>query len=97
MFHALGLFGLGFAGLTAFTGLLGIAYAVLVIVMIVDGVLRPDVEYPGTEPNRKVLWVLGMVLLHPVAIAYFFLVYSKIKRGSSAVYTACEQTPPPGV
>jgi len=96
MFHAFGLFGLGLAGLGALSGLASLAYAVLVVWMIVDGVLRTDAEYPGTDPNRKVIWVVLMVLLHPVAIAYFFMVFNKIKRGAQATYTCCEQTPPPG-
>jgi hypothetical protein len=72
----------GFGGLAALGGLASLAYPLFVIWMIVDGVLRTDAEYPGTDPNRKVLWVVGMVLLHPVAIAYLFMVFMKVKRGS---------------
>jgi hypothetical protein len=85
MFHLAGLFGLGFAGLGALWALAGIAYPVFVIWMIVDGVLRTDAEYPGAEVNRKVLWVVAMVLVHPVAIAYFIVVFLKVKRGSLGV------------
>ena len=83
MIHALGfgLLGLGLAGVVLY-GLASVAYPVFVIWMIVDAVLRSDAEYPGTEPNRKVLWVLAMVLLSPVAIAYLVLVFMKVKRGS---------------
>ena len=90
MFHLLIPFGFGIAGLAALWGLLQIAYPVFVIWMIVDGVLRVDAEYPGTEANRKVLWVVLMVLFSPVAIAYFFMVFTKIKRTSrgAQVYTA---------
>lgn len=80
MFDMMGLFGVGFAGLAVLSALAGIAYPVFVIWMIVDGVLRSDAEYPGTDLNRKVLWVVAMVLFHPVAIAYFFVVFNKIKR-----------------
>jgi hypothetical protein len=90
MFHAMGfglfgLFGLGFAGLTALSAIAGLAYPAFVIWMIVDGVLRTDAEYPGKSPNRKVFWVVIMVLVHPVAVAYFVMVYLKVKRGSMTV------------
>jgi hypothetical protein len=75
-------FAIGFGGLAVLWGLAGLAYPVFVIWMIVDGVLRSDAAYPGTEPNRKVLWVVGMVLLHPVAIVYLFAVYLKSRRGA---------------
>jgi len=89
MFHELGfgLLGLGFVGValaSVLSAIVSVAYPVMVIWMIIDGFLRTDAEYPGTDPNRKVLWVVLMVLLHPVAIAYFFVVFLKIKRGSLA-------------
>jgi hypothetical protein len=91
MFHlfGIGLFGLGFAGIAALSGLVSLAYAVFVIWMVVDGILRADAEYPGVNVNRKVFWVLAMVLIHPVAIAYFIAVFLKVKRGSAkAAYAA---------
>lgn len=90
--------GLGFAGLGVVSAILSVAYPVLVIWMIIDGILRTDAEYPGTETNRKVLWVLGMVLLHPVAIVYFILVYMKVprtRRARTAEYTAAPTPPAP--
>ena len=82
MLHFVGLFVFGFAGLAALAAVLSIAYPVFVVWMIVDGVLRTDAEYPGTQVNRKVLWVVLMVLVHPAAIAYFFMVFNQVKRGS---------------
>ncbi len=82
MLHFMGLFVFGFAGLAALAAVLPITYPVFVVWMIVDGVLRADAEYPGTQVNRKVLWVVLMVLVHPVAIAYFFMVFNRAKRGS---------------
>jgi hypothetical protein len=84
MFPLAGLFVVGFVGLAALTALLSIAYPVFVVWMIVDGALRSDAEYPGTQVNRKVLWVVLMVLVHPVAIVYFFMVFSRVRRGSPA-------------
>lgn len=104
-----GLFGAGLAGLGILSALLSVAYPIFVIFMIIDGFLRMDAEYPGTEPNRKVLWVVGMVLIHPVAIAYYFMVYSKIRRtrrrdippypaytpaAPAPAYVTNDQTPP---
>jgi hypothetical protein len=84
-------FGFAFAGIGLLSALASVAYPLLVVWMIVDGVLRSDEEYPGTEPNRKVLWVLGMVLVHPVALLYLFMVFAKVRRtprGARADYTA---------
>jgi hypothetical protein len=78
------LFIVGFAGLAALSALVAIAYPVFVVWMIVDGVLRADAEYPGVQANRKVLWVVLMVLVHPVAVVYFFMVFNRVKRGSLA-------------
>ena len=82
MLHFMGLFVFGFAGPAALGAVLSIAYPVFVVWMIVDGVLRTDAEYPGTQVDRRVLWVVLMVLVHPVAIAYFFMVFNQVKRGS---------------
>ena len=84
MFHLAGLFLVGFAGIAGLSALVAIAYPVFVVWMIVDGVLRSDAEYPGTHVNRKVLWIVLMVLVHPVAIAYLFMVFNRVKRGSIA-------------
>lgn len=84
-------FAIGFGGLAVAGGLASIAYPLFVVWMIVDGVLRTDAEYPGTEPNRKVLWVVAMVLLHPVTVVYLFAVLLKLKRGS--LTTASTQAP----
>lgn len=92
-----GIFGAGVAGLGILSAFLSVAYPIFVIVMIIDGFLRMDAEYPGTEPNRKVLWVIGMVLIHPVAIPYYFMVYSKIRRtrrSEMPTYTAVGQPTP---
>ena len=55
---------------------------------------RPDDQPEGradrdrrahvTQVNRKVLWVVLMVLVHPVAVVYSFMVFNRVKRGSLA-------------
>lgn len=90
MFHLMGLFfGVGIAVLAALAALAAVVYPVFVVWMIVDGVLRADAEYPGIDINRKVLWVVLMVLFHPVTIAYFVCVFNKVKRGSLTQQPCC--------
>jgi uncharacterized RDD family membrane protein YckC len=84
-------FGFGVAGLGLFAAVTAVAYPVFVVWMIIDALLRTDAEYPGTEANRKILWVVLMILFHLVSIAYFFVVFLKIKRGSFQA----PQYPPP--
>jgi hypothetical protein len=73
-------FGIAFVGIGALSALASIAYPVFTLWMIIDGILRSDAEYPGTETNRKVLWVVAMVLIQPVVIIYFFAVFLKVRR-----------------
>lgn len=89
--------GFAFAGLGALSAITSVAYPVLVIWMIIDGILRTDAEYPGVEPNRKVLWVIGMVLLHPVAIAYFIMVFLKVRRTRRSAQPQYTAAPAPQV
>ena len=87
MHHLIVPFGFGFAGVAALWGLASLAFPLFVIWMVVDGVLRKDAEYPGTDPNRKVLWVVFMVLVNVAAVAYFFMMFLKVRRGASPAYT----------
>lgn len=93
--------GVGLMGVAAILGLFAafitLGYAVLWVWMLVDGVLRTDAEYPGSEPNRKILWVLAMVFLHPAAIVYFFAVYLKARRDRQVPPTAYTPTVAPPV
>jgi hypothetical protein len=62
--------------------------------MLVDSLLRDEADYPGTESARKVLWVLGILFFHPVAVVYFFVVFAPKRRGVSAGtgYVAADST-----
>ena len=77
--------GVGFLGLGLVAATLALIYPVMWVWMVLDGVLRTDEEYPGAGPNRKVLWVLGMVLVHPVVIVYFFVVFLRQRRSPHPV------------
>lgn len=83
-----GLMGLGVLGIVV--AALALAYPVLWVWMLVDAVLRVDAEYPGYGPNRKVLWIVFMVLVHPVAIAYFIAVFLRARRSPQAVGVPCQ-------
>jgi hypothetical protein len=49
--------------------------------MLIDAVLRTDAEYPSQGSTEKIVWIVLMVFLQPSAIAYYLLVYRKVKRG----------------
>lgn len=90
--------GVGFLGLGLVAATLALIYPVMWVWLVIDGVLRTDEEYPGAGPNRKVLWVLGMVLVHPVVIVYFFVVFLRLRRSPhpvAAPYAAAGMPAPP--
>lgn len=52
--------------------------------MFVDSLLRYEEEYPGATPrsNNKLVWVLLIAFTQIAVVPYFFMVYSKVRRGS---------------
>lgn len=66
----------------AVVGLLFLLYPVFWIWMLVDAFLRADHEYPGGGTNDKLVWVLLIALFQIVSVAYFFMVFRVVKRGS---------------
>ncbi len=79
-------FSVGISALASGIGLLGLALPLLWLWMLIDAVLREEWEYPGATPtsNNKLLWVLLIVLVQVSAAVYFFMVFTKVKRGSLA-------------
>lgn len=69
----------------ALFGLTGISLAILLIVLFLIFVfelamLISAIRNKHITTNTKVLWIVGMFILHPfVAIAYFFTDYKKEK------------------
>lgn len=80
------LVGAGALSMTLIWTLLVLIAPLLWLWMFIDSLVREEYEYPGaTETsNNKLLWVLLIVLTQVAAIPYFFVVYSKIRRGSLA-------------
>jgi hypothetical protein len=64
--------------------LLGLLAPLAWLWMLIDAALREEWEYPGATPtsNNRLLWVLLIVFVQVAAIPYFFMVYSKVRRGS---------------
>jgi uncharacterized membrane protein YidH (DUF202 family) len=56
--------------------------AVFNIWMLIDAIMRQEHEYPNSTGNTKLIWILLLVFFGlVVAIAYYFMVFRKIKRG----------------
>lgn len=64
--------------------LLSIAAPVLWLWMLIDSILREEYEYPGATAtsNNRLLWALLIAFVQIAAVPYFFVVYSKVRRGS---------------
>jgi hypothetical protein len=78
------LFGMSMGSLGLAIGLLTLAAPVLWLWMLIDSVLREEWEYPNATPtsNNRLLWMLLILFANIAAIPYFFMVFSKIKRGT---------------
>lgn len=85
------IFGTGVCAIYACIGVFAILSLVFWVWMIIDLIGRQEHEFPNSTGNSKTVWILVMVgswlLSAPLlaAIAYYFMVYRKIRRG----------TPPP--
>lgn len=89
MFHMLGgLFALAIGAHVTLWVVASVLFPLFLIWMLIDAILRDEREYPGGAQNARLLWVLLMAFVNPVAIVYFFVVFLKIKRGSLVSATA---------
>jgi uncharacterized membrane protein len=52
--------------------------------MFIDALARQEHEYPGATAtsNNRLVWSLLIAFVQVAAIPYFFMVYSKVRRGS---------------
>lgn len=64
--------------------LLSIAAPVLWLWMLIDSILREEYEYPGATAtsNNRLLWALLIAFVQIAAVPYFFVVFTKVRRGS---------------
>jgi hypothetical protein len=53
--------------------------------MLIDAVLREEREYASGSSSEKLIWVLVMFFFNVTALAYYLVVYRKIRRGSVPV------------
>jgi hypothetical protein len=64
--------------------LFAVGLPLLWLFMLIDAILRTDAEYPSQGSTEKIVWIVLMVFLQPSVIAYYLLVYRKLKRGQLA-------------
>jgi hypothetical protein len=57
-----------------------VLYPVFCIWMGIDALLRNECDYPTGSSNEKLVWILGIIFVHPMAILYFFLVHQNRRR-----------------
>jgi hypothetical protein len=80
--------GFGFLCCYGLAGLLGLAFFILWVWMLIDAIQRQEYEFPNSSGNSKIIWIVLLVLVQGLAaLAYYFMVYRQVKRGS---------VPPPG-
>lgn len=69
-----------------------IAFPAFWIWMLIDSILREEAAYPGRSSSEKILWVVGMVVLQPAAIVYFFVVWRAGRKTATVSATRAAAT-----
>lgn len=62
--------------------------------MLIDAIVRDESSYPSRDIAEKVVWIVLMVVLQPVAALYFVLVWLPGRRNRSAATTAAAPVSP---
>lgn len=67
----------------------GLLFPLFWLWMLIDAVVREQASFPSQETAEKVMWIVLMLVVQPVAAIYFFLVWRPGRR------TVAEQPPMP--
>lgn len=76
------MFGISMGLVALIAALVSLLFPVFWVWMLIEAVLRDEREYPGATSNEKLLWVLILVFVQFAAVFYWFMVHTKIRRGS---------------
>jgi hypothetical protein len=85
-----------------FVLLFGLAFLGFWIWMLIDSIQRQEYEYPNSSGNTKTIWLVILLASWVIsaywiaALAYYFMVYRKIKRGTMQPPTTGGGYAPPG-
>lgn len=79
-----GVFALGLAAQIVFWIVVALLFPVFWVWMLIDGALRDEAEYPSKDVSEKIVWLVAMFLIEPIALLYFFMVFRKVRRGVAA-------------
>ncbi len=84
-------FGLSIAMLVMVALLAGLLFPVFWVWMLIDAIIREKANYPSADESEKLMWVLLMAFMQPVALLYFFIVW-RAGRAQAAVVSASAVT-----
>jgi hypothetical protein len=62
----------------------GLLFPLFWLWMLIDAVVREQASFPSQETAEKVMWIVLMLVVQPVATIYFFLVWRPGRRGETA-------------
>lgn len=89
------IFGLGIVAQVVFWTFAGLLFPLFWLWMVIDAALRTEAEYPSGGSNEKIVWILAMVFLQFVSLVYFFVVFRRVRRGSTASSQSSVAPPTP--
>lgn len=88
------MFGLSMGAVAVAAGIVSLLFPVFWLWMLVEAILRDEREYPGANSNEKLIWILVLVFVQISSVVYWFMVHTKIRRGSIVGTAGPAPTPP---
>ena len=67
----------------------GLLFPAFWVWMLVDAITRQPEAFPSRDSTEKIVWIILLIALQPIALVYFFLVW----RGSRQFVTATAVPP----